>query len=320
MLASPFTRHRLSTPRSHSRASRFALVTALSALTSMSGCIGTGRTTTPDPSADAIDDDGDAGFVVDLPAFDGSWMLPAMAPDGSIAVVPPQPSPDATTPIALPPAVSATDGSGGAIDATEASDSSLRDTCPAPPGPGDLAIDEIMITSVAGSGDDGEWVEIQNTRSCSLNLQGLHGECPDGANVRTFDVGSDLWLPPFGTFIVADSSDPAVNHDLPGELLVWAAHTGDVLRKDGATITLTMNAAIVDSVTYPTLKIGVGQSLAFPSDCDADARSDWTEWQPSVASWFPAFFGTPNAPNDDVHCPVRPPAPQEAGAAQQDAQ
>ncbi len=326
MLAPPFTRHLSSGGRSCSRPSSVAIAflgLVLFAVTSSFGCLGSGAAPSADPSADPIDEDGDAGFVVDLPAFDGSWMLPSTAPDTSVAPDRPPLALDATTPIDPTPAIATTD----ATDATDASeptapdDSALGNGCPAPPGPGDLAIDEIMITSVAGSGDDGEWVEVRSTRSCWLNLEGLHGECPDGANVRTFDVGSAMSLPPSGTFVVADSNDPAVNHDLPGQLLVWAGHTGDVLRKAGATITLTMNGAIVDSVTYPSLKLAVGQSLAFPSDCDAAARSDWTEWQPSVASWFPSFFGTPNAPNDDVHCPYRPPGvPQEAGPLEEDAE
>jgi hypothetical protein len=316
MLAPLCTRHP-SAGRSRSRASPFAiafLALAGSAVAGSFGCLGAERAAPPDPAPYAIVDDGGAGFVVDLPAFDASWTLSGMAPDTSVVVDPPEAVPDAATPIDPP---TATTDAGEASDAGETNapgDSSLGNGCTAPPGPGDLAIDEIMITSVAGSGDDGEWIEVRSTRSCSLNLEGLHGECPNGANVRTFDVGSTMTLPPFGTFVVADSSDPAVNHDLPGQLLVWAGHTGDVLRKDGATITLTMSGAIVDSVTYPSLKLAVGQSLAFPSDCGAAARTDWTEWQPSVASWFPAFLGTPNAPNDDVHCPYRPPgSTQEAG-------
>jgi hypothetical protein len=308
MLAPPLPRHALSARRSRSGASPFALAflaLALSAAPCPLACVDAGAAMSADPSAGAIDDDGDAGFTVALPAFDGSWTPTAMGPDASVAADPTPAgptAPDATASVP-PPAIDASEAS----DPAAPGDSSLGNGCSFAPGPGDLAIDEIMITSVAGSGDDGEWVEVRSNRSCSLNLEGLHGECPDGANVRTFDVGSAMWLPPFGSFVIADSSDPAVNHELPGQLLVWAGHKGDVFRKDGATITLTMNGAIVDTVTYPSLKLAVGQSISFPSDCDAAARSDWTEWQPSVASWFPAFLGTPNAPNDDVHCPYRPP-------------
>jgi hypothetical protein len=175
--------------------------------------------------------------------------------------------------------------------------------CSTPPAAGDLQIQELMIASVAGTGDYGEWLEVQNMRSCTLTLRGLHGDCPSGAKVRTFDVIDDVWIPPSGTFVVADSEDPSINHSLPGTLLVWAGHPGDVLRNNGSTISLRWQGALIDTVTYPAFKLSVGASLAFPADCPPFRRSDWSAWQPSNASWFPGFRGTPNAPNSDVQCP-----------------
>jgi hypothetical protein len=65
-----------------------------------------------------------------------------------------------------------------------------------------------------------------------------------------------------------------------------------------------MNDVVIDTLTYPAVSLTVGASLSFPSDCDPGARSDWTLWQTSTASWFPGFLGTPNAPNIDVTCPT----------------
>jgi hypothetical protein len=168
---------------------------------------------------------------------------------------------------------------------------------------GDLRIDELMIASVAGSGDDGEWLEVSSALDCAVDLMGLHGECPKGAQVATFDVVDHLWLPAHGTFVVADSTDPAINHYLPGLVIGWFGHPGDVLRNLGTSVTLTSGGALVDSITYPSLSPAPGRSIAFPADCDASSRADWTLWQSSLASWFPQFEGTPNAPNVDVHCP-----------------
>jgi hypothetical protein len=175
--------------------------------------------------------------------------------------------------------------------------------CPSPPAPGDLVIDELMIESVAGTGDYGEWLEVESTRPCALDLRGLHGEVPSGSKVRTFDVVEDLWLAPAGTLVVADSYDPAINHDLPGTVISWAGEPGDVLRNKGGTVSLLLQGTLVDSVTYPALKLVVGASTSFPASCALSRRSDWTAWQTSSASWFPGFHGTPNAPNDDVICP-----------------
>jgi hypothetical protein len=174
--------------------------------------------------------------------------------------------------------------------------------CTQPLAPGDLRIDELMIASVAGSGDDGEWLEVASTLECTANLNGVHGECPRGAKVSTFDVTGDLWLPPRGAFVVADSIDPAINHALPGLVVAWFGHPGDVLRNQGSTITISLDGTLLDTITYPSLSLAIGTSMAFPSDCDAGARADFTRWKRSATSWFPGFLGTPNAPNTDVHC------------------
>lgn len=228
-----------------------------------------------DAAAPGDDDDGDQD--------DGGAIDPVDPTDGAAEDAPPP----------------ATDGA--AVDA-DAVDGAARFACPDPPGPGDLAIDELMIESVAGSGDHGEWLEVRSTRACVLDLKGLHAECPSGTKVHTLDVLDDLWLPPYGTFVIADSADPAIDHDLPPSVLVWAGDVGDVLRNLGATITLRSGDAIVDSITYPALKLTVGVSIAFPSGCSPAERADWTKWSNATTSWFPAFYGSPNARNGGA-CP-----------------
>jgi hypothetical protein len=174
--------------------------------------------------------------------------------------------------------------------------------CSAALAPGDLTIVELMIEATEGTGDHGEWVEVRSTLPCAVDLLGVHGECASGATVYTFQIDDDTWLPAGGSFVVADSTNAALNHDLPGTVVPWSGQPGDVLRNEGATVTLFFASTIVDSITYPKLKLTPDVSTAFPSDCPAELRSQWSAWQPSTASWFPAFFGTPNSPNADVHC------------------
>jgi hypothetical protein len=237
----------------------------------------------------------DAGEVPTASATTGAPEAPPEAPpEGDDASPPLDPtdgddpgSGDATV-IVSPPAPPFDAGEGG--------------VCSKSPGPGDLAIVEILIESVSGTGDHGEWLEVQSRLDCVVDLVGLSGQCPLGAKVSTFEVVDDLWIPPRGTFVVADSSDPRINHGLTLPIIPWNGEPGDVLRNNGSTVTLLVNGTIVDSVTYPAMKLHIGASLSFPSDCPPGVRSDWTEWKTSSSSWFPAFFGTPNAPNDDVHC------------------
>jgi hypothetical protein len=238
-------------------------------------------------------------------AFSSVGDAPGATAEGGATPFVAPPGYDAASPLVPPPADGADASVPPAVDAApplpfDAGDAGL---CATPLGPGDLVIDELMIASVAGTGDHGEWLEVRSTRDCVLDVIGLHGECPTGAKVVTFDILDDLWVPPGGTFLVADSSNPALEHDLPGALVTWSGEPGDVLRNKGTTLTLTSNGAMVDALTYPALKLTIGASYAFPADCAPSTRSDFTRWQISAASWFPGFSGTPNAPNADVHCP-----------------
>jgi hypothetical protein len=218
----------------------------------------------------------------------------------------------------LPPATEQASMDAGGLDPGSLAGDDAPDPMP-PPGPpfdagpdgvcatplaaGDLAIDELMIESVSGAGDHGEWLEVTSTRECALNLRGLHGECPRGAKAATFDVTVDFWIPALGTFVVADSVSSAINHDLPQPVVAWRGNLGDVLRNKGGTVTLRANDLVVDTVTFPALALTVGASVAFPFDCDPATRLDFSRWETSVSSWFPGFRGTPNAPNTDISCP-----------------
>lgn len=188
------------------------------------------------------------------------------------------------------------------VDSAAPAEGGPAGACDFPIGPGDLVIDELMIESVAGSGDYGEWLEVENTADCAVDIAGLHGDCAVGAKVYTFDVTEDVWIPSMGTFLVADSPDPAVNHDLPGMLLAWSGHPGDVLRNEGGTVNLRFGETLVDSLTWPSMKLAVGTSLELPADCAPADGADFGQWQPATSSWFPGFRGTPNAPNVDVQC------------------
>jgi hypothetical protein len=204
------------------------------------------------------------------------------------------------------PAPTDPDAGGTVVATPEAApgpiDAAPDGACTQPIAAGDLVVDELMIESVAGAGDYGEWLEIASTLPCTVDVGGLHGETSDGAKVRTFDVSFDLWLEPGATFVVADSPDPTLNHQLPGTVLAWSGHPGDVLRNAGGTLTLRLGDLLLDSITWPAYKLGVGASVELPDDCPRASAGDFGRWQPASASWFPGFRGTPNAPNTDVIC------------------
>ncbi len=174
--------------------------------------------------------------------------------------------------------------------------------CAGPLAAGDVVVTEMLISSRTGMGDDGEWVELTSTRSCWLKLQGLSIESPRGTTAtNAVTISEDFELAPKGSFVVADSADPAKNHALPGKVFAWGA--SDVLKNDGDTISVKLGATVVDSVTYPAFSnLEPGRTLAFPSDCPGTVRTDWTRWSLTFDAYSAGFEGTPNATNDDVAC------------------
>jgi Lamin Tail Domain len=164
---------------------------------------------------------------------------------------------------------------------------------------GSLFITELMIASRAGSGDDGEWVELRNTQNCVLSLDGITVQSPRGTGVAD-SVTLSGSLAPGETVIAAASGVASANHSLPGKVFSFGAP--DVLKNDGDTVTVSKGPLVIDTFTYPKIVLRPGSSIALPSDCTATNRADIARWSFSAKSWTPGFFGTPNAPNDDVSC------------------
>ena len=201
------------------------------------------------------------------------------------------------------PAPAAKDAGGPLVDAGGDSGTvQPKVFCAGPLAAGDLAISEMLISSRGGSGDDGEWIEVRSTRTCWLNVKGLSIESPRGtAAPNAATITEDFELAPQGTFVVADSADPAKNHALPGKVFAWGAL--DVLKNDGDTVALKAGGVVVDTVTYPAFSnLEPGRALAFPDDCPANVRGDWARWSLTFDVFAPGFKGTPNAANGDVAC------------------
>lgn len=197
-----------------------------------------------------------------------------------------------------------TTGDGGGDDA--GSDAAVP-ACPGPLAAGDLAVVEVMVASQPGSGDRGEWVEVQSQRDCALDLSGVRVTSPRGTAVDAAEIPAGVILPPRGSFVVSGSLDAALNHGLPGLIFAFAGEPGDVLRNGGDTVTISAAAVTVDTFTYPPFNPQAGRSVAFPSDCTASDRANFPRWSYTFDSYGTGvdggtLLGTPNAPNDDVTC------------------
>jgi hypothetical protein len=203
------------------------------------------------------------------------------------------------------------DSSTGTDSGTTAGDSSVDSgpvLCPAPLGAGDLAIVELMIKSVNAFGDQGEWLEVQSTRSCILDLNGLHAESPRTTSAPftpdTLDITTERLLPPSGIFVIANTLDATINHQLPTAplLLAWAGSPADVLQDGGDRVTLSANGTVIEDLSYPAFVLVTGTSISFPANCAWSDLPDWQRWSYSQNFWTGTFQGTPNAANTDVTC------------------
>lgn len=173
--------------------------------------------------------------------------------------------------------------------------------CEGDPKPGDLVVTELLIASRSGSNDNGEWVEITSTRSCTLSLRNVVVASPRGTTGSDAVTIASLDLPPGGSFIVAGSTSAVTAQKLPGSTYAWNA--ADVLKNSGDTVSITVGAVTIDSVTYPSFgNLEPGRSAAFPADCPSNVRTDWKRWSFSFNEWIPGMKGTPNAANGDVAC------------------
>jgi hypothetical protein len=259
------------------------------------------------PSLPAGSADASQWFDVSLPdaSLPDGLLLTELGADGSATVVEPgtkcsEGAMDAGKP--LDGGVSSDAGLPAGERPDAADGGAPASACTTPLAPGDLVFDEVMLATVAGSSDRGQWLEVRSTRACSVDLVGLSASAPHGATARTLEVTDDLWVPPFGFFLIADTTDPSENNGLPGLVLAWDGSPADVLHKTSDTITLSLGATTLDTLTYPDKKRALGVSMAFPADCDPRLRPDFSTWAPSMASWAPGLLGTPALPNVDVHC------------------
>jgi hypothetical protein len=198
-------------------------------------------------------------------------------------------------------------------DADAATDARAPDAGPSDAGPplkvyctalspGDLVITEFLISSRSGSGDDGEWIEVSSTKTCTLKADGLVIESPRGTafDAVTLPAGSEV--PPLGKFLVAGSAVRASAFGLPEPTYFFAAT--DVLKNDGDRISVRLGTTVIDRLDYPAFSnVTPARSVAFPKDCPSTVRGDWTRWSLTFSTYAAgAQRGTPGRDNVDVAC------------------
>ena len=166
----------------------------------------------------------------------------------------------------------------------------------AAPAPGDVLVSELMIDPDAVADIHGEWIELYNAASVSLNLAGcvVHDDGTD-AFALTGERGGVL-LQPGGFLVLGPDGDSATN----GGVVVDFVYTTMLLDNVADEVVFTCADADIDRVAWNILdwRLVSGESLSLdPTRLDPTANDDVNSWCTGVVGFGDGDLGTPGSDN-----------------------
>lgn len=163
--------------------------------------------------------------------------------------------------------------------------------------PGDLVIVELMIDASATSDDKGEWVELYNASTQTVDINGL--EFGNKSQVHVVAGVGDLPLAPGAVMVLAISADPLVN----GGVTAAYGYSSVQLTNGSNEVRITWAGKVVDSVTYSTGANGwpsfeSGRALQLSADKhDAQSNDSGSAWCLASKTYGAGDKGTPGSKN-----------------------
>jgi hypothetical protein len=158
---------------------------------------------------------------------------------------------------------------------------------------GDLVISEIMADATTDPA--GEWFEIYNDSALDTNLYGLTFT---SAGSETMTVGSDVIVAPGGYALLAASSTPADNDNLPTADYYYTGLTFDEGTDD--SLSVSDGGTPIDTVVWDaTWSMSTDYSLSLTS-LDATDNDTSTNWCAAGNHWTGAVssYGSPGYAHD----------------------
>ncbi|GMV40003.1 MAG: hypothetical protein AMXMBFR64_17190 [Myxococcales bacterium] len=163
-------------------------------------------------------------------------------------------------------------------------------------GPGDLVITEIMQNPAAVSDALGEWFEVKNTTSATLDLSGLVIR-DNGTDSHVIEGGPQVLLGPGAVLALGNNGNPATNGGAP----VGYQYSGVTLGNTSDAIIVMAGAVVIDQVAWDdgaTFPKPNGASMSLdPSATDAAANDLGAAWCLGTTGYGAGDMGTPGAPN-----------------------
>ncbi|MEZ4265678.1 MAG: lamin tail domain-containing protein, partial [Myxococcota bacterium] len=180
-----------------------------------------------------------------------------------------------------------------------------------PPEIGSVVITELLRDPVAVSDALGEWVELRNVGSTTVDLWGcVFGD--DGTEKHVIDPGGPLLLAP-GDYLVLGESDAL---DLNGGVEVDYVYSGVTLTNTTADeVVLSCAGDVIDRVAWAATgwPKAAGKSMQLdPAALDAVSNDAAASWCNATSTYGKGDKGTPGS--DNVSCPVDPCATVVCGA------
>jgi DNA/RNA endonuclease YhcR with UshA esterase domain len=183
----------------------------------------------------------------------------------------------------------------------------------APPPVARVVINELMPDPALVGDGFGEWIELHNWGTASVDIQGwkLFGNTV-GDTAR---ITASVVINPGDYVVLGINGDPAANGGVQVDFVYRSGYSLNNSMTTGDVVILRDAAgATVDSVVYVSPPIGASMALRDPSADNTDAKGP--NWQTSTTPYNASDEGTPGSQNDGYIPPVQPTAVIRGGIGQ----
>ena len=178
--------------------------------------------------------------------------------------------------------------------------------------PGDLVITEIMYDPTAVGDAVGEWIELYNTTSADIDINGFNIHDSNANNDHTITSPNPVIVPASSYVLLGRNDDITTNG---GVVLIYASTSLPSFNNSGSgdDVTILDSAmTVIDTVSYNTTNgfpDPSGASIQFntqgmaPVAADATLNNTGAVWCESTTAW-PGSAGDSGTPGAQNSCPV----------------
>lgn len=166
-----------------------------------------------------------------------------------------------------------------------------------------VVINELMPDPVFVNDGAGEWIELYNWGTASIDIQNwkLFGNTT-GDTAR---ITSSVVIAPGDYVVLGINGDPTANGGVTVDFVYRSGYSLNNSTTTGDVVILRDAAgATVDSVVYVSPPIGASMALRDASADNTDAKG--TNWQTSTTPYNASDEGTPGSQNDGYITPTQP--------------